>query len=68
MFFCGVVTCNADHFSALWTMTRKCLASLPTLQKNDQPCWHQCGKMFEYEYLHEFGTKSEFTLGIQSLA
>ncbi len=39
---------------------------LPTTWKNDQRCWQQRRKTFEFDYLHEFETISEFTLGCQS--
>jgi hypothetical protein len=39
---------------------------LPTTWKNDRRCWQQRRKTFEFDYLHEFETISEFTLGCQS--
>jgi hypothetical protein len=44
----------------------KLSALLPTTWKNDQRCRQQRGKMFEFDYLHEFETICEFTLGFQS--
>jgi hypothetical protein len=34
--------------------------------KNGQRCWQQGGKMLEFDFLHEFETICEFTLGFQS--
>ncbi len=34
--------------------------------ENSQRCWQQRGKMIEFEYLHEFETKCEYSLGFQS--
>jgi hypothetical protein len=47
---------NMEIFSAL----------LPTTWKNGQRFWQQRGKVFEFDYLHEFETICEFTLGFQS--
>jgi hypothetical protein len=58
---------NTDNFSELWT----------TVRENDQCCCLHSGKiigvvannakkMLEFEYLHEFETICEFTLGFQS--
>jgi hypothetical protein len=41
---------------------------VPTTWKNGQRCWQQRGKMLEFNYLHEFETVCEFTLGFQSMA
>ncbi len=55
LFFCVV-----DH------STEKLSALLPTTWTNDRRCWKQRRKTFEFDYLHEFETISEFTLGCQS--
>jgi hypothetical protein len=39
---------------------------LPTQRKNYRRCRQQRRKMLEFEYLHEFETICEFTLGFQS--
>jgi hypothetical protein len=49
-----------DHSS------EKLSALLPTTWLNAQRCWQQPGKMFKFDYLHEFETMCEFKLGFQS--
>jgi hypothetical protein len=49
-----------DHSAEKWS------ALLPTQRKNYRRCCQQRGKMFEFEYLHEFETIFEFTPGFQS--
>ncbi len=63
VFFC-VVVYNANYFSrVLDHRAEKWSALMPTQRKNCWRCWQQGGKMFEFEYFHEFETRCEFTLG-----
>jgi hypothetical protein len=67
--FFRVVADNADYFFFFHVVDHsmeKLSALLPTTWKNDQRCWQKRRKTFEFGYLHECETISEFTLGCQS--
>jgi hypothetical protein len=67
--FFRIVANNADKFFRIVDHSmEKLSALLPTRGKNGQRCWQQRGKMFQFNYLHDFETICEFTLGFQSVA
>jgi hypothetical protein len=62
VFFC-LVAYNADKFSRCGPQRRKMIGVVAYTAEKFSALLPTMWQMFEFEYLHEFETISEFTLG-----